>query len=91
MKYTISVITRLQDNGDGGYTMRCYNTEEEMLTDHYEVRNASPEKLEKVKEEILTEYDPYNNGYLGSDTIEIEIDENGVAKLAAPLSFHAGQ
>ena len=39
---------------------------------------------------ILMEGDEYENGYLGTDNIEIEIID-GVARLAKPLHFHAGQ
>ena len=87
-KFKIKIITRLQDNGDGGYTLYGYNNEEEMLADH---PANDGEMSEEKKREILTEYDPYGNGYLGSGTIEVEVDENGVAKLTKSLSFHAGQ
>ncbi len=97
---TISVVTRLQDNGDGGYTMYVYNNEEELLADHpsaqvWEERDGKwgkyPKELsEQEKKDILNEDDPYENGYIGYDTIEIEIVD-GAARLAEPLSFHAGQ
>ena len=31
---TIPVVTRLQDNGDGGYTTYVYNHKKELLCDH---------------------------------------------------------
>jgi len=84
----INVITRLQDNGDGGYTMYCFNNEEELLADH--PMASGGELTEQQKNDILNEDDPYNNGYIGRDTIEIAV-EDGVARLTKPLSFHAGQ
>lgn len=100
MKYTIPVITRTQDNGDGGYTTYAYNTEDELLADHPNSKefievNGKYQKVKveltpKQKREILDEDDPYENGYIGHDTIEIEIID-GIARLSSPLSFHAGQ
>lgn len=84
----IPVITRLQDNGDGGYTLYAYNSEDELIEDHPQARRGK--MTPKLREQILTEDDPYANGYIGEDTIEI-IVEDGVARLSKPLSFHAGQ
>lgn len=99
MKYTIPVITRTQDNGDGGFTTYAYNTEDELIADHpnssdYKKVDGKYQevKVELTPEEragILNEDDPYENGYIGKDSIEIEVGEDGVAKLAKPLSFHA--
>lgn len=96
MIYSVDIVTRTQDNGDGGYTIYGYNTEEEMLADHplarkgYGANRVKVELTEKQKRAILTEDDPYENGYIGSETISI-IVENGEVKLASPLHFHAGQ
>jgi len=97
MKYKIDVVTRLQDNGDGGYTMYVYNSQEEMLENHPKSRKWDQEKkayvnvlTQEQRDEILSEDDPYNNGYIDTDSIEIEI-ENGKAKLSNPLAFSAGQ
>ena len=101
VKRTINVVTRLQDNGDGGYTMYVYNNNEELLADHplaEDFRNVNGEwKSVKVdltdeqKENILNEDDPYENGYIGTDTIEIELGEDGSVKLGKKLSLHVGQ
>ncbi len=88
MKHSISVITRLQDNGDGGYTLYAYNSEEELIADHPKSRGGQLSETE-IKE-ILSGEDEYENGYIGSDTIKIEVID-GVARLDNPLRFHAGQ
>ena len=85
----IKVVTRLQDCGDGGYTMYAYNNEDELIADHPLSRNGK--MTEKLKKEILTEHDPYENGYIGEDTIEIETLQDGTLRLVNPISFHAGQ
>lgn len=101
-KHTINVVTRLQDNGDGGYTMYVYNNNEELIANHplaseyKEVRKGKWEEVpvelsQEQIDDILNEDDPYANGYIGKDTIEIEVDENGVARLGKSLNFHAGQ
>ena len=95
----IPVVTRLQDNGDGGYTMRIYNTEDELIADHPKSKKWDSEaktyvKVELTEEErleILDEHDPYENGYMGSNTITVEVNEDGTYKLAKSLSFSAGQ
>lgn len=86
---SIPVVTRLQDCGDGGYTMYVYNNEEELIADH-PLAEDGPLTSDQIRD-ILNEDDPYENGYIGNDTINIQIDEHGVAKLANSLSFHVGQ
>lgn len=41
MKYKIPVVTRLQDNGDGGYTMFIYNNSDELIRDHPKAKEWS--------------------------------------------------
>lgn len=90
-KHTIQIVTRLQDNGDGGYTLYGYNSNEELIKDHPLYDDYEPGLMPQEKiDEILNEDDPYENGYIGSDSIEIEIVD-GQARLLKPLSFHAGQ
>ena len=98
MEFTIQAVTRLQDNGDGGYTMYVYNDEEEMLADHpkarawnSETRRTEPRELTpEERADILDENDPYDNGYIGSENIDIKV-EDGVASIVGRLRFHAGQ
>jgi hypothetical protein len=85
-KYSIKVITITYDNGDGSSTTDCFNTEEEMLANHRQAMNG--ELTKEQKKEILSGEDGYENGYIGTETIEIVI-ENGVAKLATPLSVYS--
>lgn len=90
IQISVSVVTRLQDNGDGGYTLYAYNDEDELIAKHPKADKMTPE----LRKEILTEDDPYENGYIGSDTIyltSIETQKGPVFMLAKPLSFHAGQ
>lgn len=84
--FSLPVITRLQDNGDGGYTIYAYNSEDELIKDHPKADEMTP----KLRKEILTGDDEYENGYIGSDTIQVKM-VNGKPVLAEPLSFHAGQ
>jgi hypothetical protein len=83
---SIPVITRLQDNGDGGYTLHAYNSQDELIADH----PRADEMTDELRADILNEDDPYENGYIGSDTIKIVKVGNGY-QLAEKLSFHAGQ
>ena len=98
--YKINVVTRLQDNGDGGYTLYAYNNEDELIADHPsstdfkevdgKYQNVPVELTKEQRDDILNEDDPYENGYIGRDTIEVKM-VNGKPVLAKPLSFHAGQ
>lgn len=88
MELSLSVITRMQDNGDGGYTTYCYNSEDELIQDH-PISHAGKMTPEK-REEILQGDDEYENGYIGSETIHIKIVDN-VPMLARPFSIHSGQ
>jgi len=96
--HTIPVVTRLQDNGDGGYTMHIYNDEDEMIADHPLNENANDEGeelSEEIKLKILSGDDEYENGYIGNDTIEVQVEcynqDEAKVRLAKPLHFHAGQ
>ena len=99
MKETIKipVVVRVQDNGDGGYSVHAYNTEQELLDAHHKYEEAPPEDRERVAREILNEDDPYENGYISRDAIEIEVIFDGTTlpidppKLSKPLHFHVGQ
>ncbi len=94
----IKVVTRLQDNGDGGYTLFAYNTEDELIANHSKSYPWDPstkswpfkEMSQEQREEILNEEDPYKNGYIGRDTIKVKITSDGVF-LAEPLCFGLGQ
>ena len=89
---TIPVVTRLQDNGDGGYTMYAFNNEEELTADFFEHEIEMGEEItDDMKREILDEHNPYENGYIGRDELKVRIHEDGSVSLAEPLSFHAGQ
>lgn len=95
MTLKIPVVVRTQDCGDGGYNISIYNSEEELLADHEAVQSAIEDKmpldaLQDIKNDILNEDDPYQNGYISHENIEIEIVD-GVPKIVGSLCFHAGQ
>lgn len=87
---SLNVVTRLSDNGDGGYTMYVYNNEEEMLADHPDNKWGEVMTPEK-RLEILNGDDEYENGYLDRKTISLIINDDGTVKLSKEISFHAGQ
>lgn len=98
MKHNIDVVVRVQDNQDGGYSVYVYGSEQQMLDDHPmrdewddelddEVqRDLTPEEIR----EILEGDDEYENGYISSSSMVIEIVD-GVAKLAESFDFYVGQ
>lgn len=85
--YRIPVVTRTQDNGDGGYTTYAYNTQDELIADHPKADAMTPE----LRQEILNGDDEYENGYMGSSSIIVNVAEDDTMTLAEPLHFHAGQ
>lgn len=91
-KYRINLATLIRDNGDGGFTARVYNNDDELLADQYSLQDLEKGSLEwnKKAKEILEGEDEYDNGYVGTTSFEIEI-EDGVARLAGILSFQGGQ
>ena len=89
MQITIPVVTRLQDNGDGGYTMYVHNDRDELIASMEE--SAGEDFDEAKKKEILGGNDEYENGYIEDDTITVEVQEDGTARLVGEISFHAGQ
>lgn len=96
-KITIPVVTRLQDNGDGGYTMYVYNNNDELIADHPASREWDPKKKkevfvkisDKLRKTILDGGDEYEYGYIGKDKIELKL-VGGKYVLDKPLSFSAG-
>lgn len=86
---TIEIYTRLQDNGDGGYTFYGYPSEDALIEDHPMNRNGN--MTDELRNDILDEDDPYQNGYIGTETIKVGIDEHGKIHLIGGLCFHAGQ
>ncbi len=98
MRYTIRLVTRLQDDGDGGYGFHGYNNEDDLIKDH-PLSEKWDDKLNKTvhvelspeqRKSILDEEDPYENGYIGTQYIEVEVID-GVARLSRPVWFHCGQ
>lgn len=85
---TITIHTRLQDNQDGGYSFFGYPTLDDLIEDH---PLNDGDMTDELREEILSEDDPYENGYIETETIEVGIDENGKVHLIGNLHFHAGQ
>ena len=82
----IPVVTILYDNGDGSHTMYAYNNEDELIANHRKSDEMTPE----LREEILTEDDPYENGYIGKDEyFEVLVDGEKVT-LMKPIAFSAG-
>ena len=107
----IEVGTRLQDNGDGGYTMYVYPSYEAakegvrqcILDSIYDEDDCENEMKELKDFDEGKHHDEYEYGYLGTDTIEVEISCGGElddvefehlikdVKLAKVCSFHGGQ
>lgn len=81
----IPVVTRIKDDQAGGFIIYIHKDNDEMLAEF------DDDLSEEEKQEILNEEDPYENGYLGTGTIVIEVNEDGTACLAKTLRFHAGQ
>ena len=95
MKHTLNVVTLMTDCGDGGYNFEVFNSEQELLAQHNKVTKAiekgvTAQELEKIKNDILIGDDPYENGYVGHETLTIEIID-GKPVLTKPLFFHVGQ
>lgn len=87
MKYKLDVVTRVQDNQDGGYTIYIYNNLDDLIKDH---PNYDEDITQEEINDILNEEDAYENGYIGEDSFEVEVVD-GVAKLVSNISFGVGQ
>lgn len=86
----IDVVTKITDNGDGGFSCRLYNNDEEMLADCYELEDLEGDEYEAKKEEILSGDDEYQNGYLDTATIKIKKVGDKYILAESPY-FHGGQ
>jgi hypothetical protein len=92
MKIKIPVITLIQDDQAGGFSANVYNNNDELLKNHSALEDLEGDELEEKKQEILNGSNEYENGYIGSAEIVIEINEKtGKAKLVKPVWFHGGQ
>ena len=87
--HTLEVVTLYTDDGAGGFNVSLYNNEEELLADHHLAVDGKV--TDEQRKNILDEEDPYANGYIEHDTIDIIVNENGTVRLAKPVSMHFGQ
>ena len=85
----IPLVSRLNDNGDGGYTMYLFNSDEELLKQFSEHRDV--ELTPQLIEDVLTGEDEYENGYIGEETITLHRRKDGKWYIEPGTSFHAGQ
>ena len=85
MKVSLRLITKLNDCGDGGFTVTAYQTEDELIAGY------SGEMTDKRRRDIITEDDPYKNGYIGKTVIDADVDFDGNVRLLSPFSVHFGQ
>ncbi|MEI5617076.1 hypothetical protein WB403_49155, partial [Streptomyces brasiliscabiei] len=81
----LKVATRIQDNGDGGFTAYCYNNTDELLADHPKAKDFVKDPVtgewgdvvieltQEKKDEILNNENDYENGYVGEDTITLNV------------------
>jgi len=98
-KVTLDVVTRLQDNQDGGYAMCVYNNDDELIADHPRSWEWDSEQKKDVPREltanerkaILGEKNPYATGYIGIGTVELEVGDDGSIRLAKPMHLYVGQ
>ena len=93
MRAKFKIHLRVQNNGDGGYSIYGYNSVRELLDDHpMEGKGPDGALTAEQRHEILSEDDPYENGYIEQADIYIDVDEDGYdVSLADRLYFHAGQ
>jgi len=87
----LEVGTLMIDGQDGGYTMYVYPSYEAAKAQRdMNVRADSEKDLTDEEVKSLAD-DEYQYGYLGEDSILLNVDSKGNISLAATLSFHAGQ
>lgn len=104
MYYTLKLVTLTRDHGDGSSSTYLYNNMDELLLEHrlsedyFDYDNngdiiGNGILSEKDKKEILDKIDdnPYDYGSLGTDSIELELLENGQIRLACPTSIYGNQ
>ena len=92
MKARIEIVTRVQDNQDGGYSIFGYNDVQDLLDDHPMSGEAADGKLTAEQVNcILGEDDPYENGYIGTEIINVLIQSDGTVILDNRMHIHAGQ
>lgn len=91
-RFTIEAATFYQDGGDGGGGTSIYPNLEALKADRFsEDDYDSQEEADAAYQAVIDGDDPYGNGEIGSVSIEIEVDENGVPSLADDFYIHWGQ
>ncbi len=86
---SVDVSCRCQDNGDGGFTVHCYNDDEALLADHPLCGGLPP--TPEQRSAILNEDDPYETGYISHERLSFIRGDDGVWKLDGRLRMHFGQ
>lgn len=77
----LTLVARILDCQDGSMSFTAYNNREELAADLLE--NGD----ETTVEEIESEDDPYENGVIREFEVELEIDEDGAARITTPFSL----
>lgn len=78
--HKIKMVTLFIDNQDGSCTSHFYNSEEEL---------RSLRKLDDTAwQALVDEDDPYENGSLGTETIEVTLHDDGHVSIA-PFSVYS--
>ena len=87
----IKVVALFKDGGDGGGSVRLYNSLDE-LRDNYFDDYDTVEERQAVLDEVLSGHDPYENGEINQNvTIEVETSPDGTLRLVGSVFLHFGQ
>ena len=99
-KATIQVATLVVDNQDGGFTTNIYNDNAELLAEmdsvnmdgeDHDIDDENP-MTQEMKDCVLDGDNEFDNGYVGTSTIEINYNsELETYELATPITLQAGQ
>lgn len=88
----LEVHTFYRDGGDGSGTTYVHSSLEALKHAHFAADKWTSQEVQDRKfQETVDGDDTYENGEIGTETIEIEMDANGVVSLAKSFSIHWGQ
>lgn len=85
------LVAYWQDGGDGGGSIRLYNTLDELKTDKFNLDEwTSVAECERKFQSALEGDNPYEDGEISDVTLELTIQPDGTVRLSKSLYLHYG-
>lgn len=85
--HEVKMVTHYQDNGDGSSTTTFYGSLDELKREKIDQYGWDEEQWQ----ELLDNYDPYNNGSIDYSTLKVTINDDGTISVGSFSCYSGNQ